>query len=119
MKEQSDHGYIKTEIIREKIRKDDIKKDNMKDPKFQKYYFIETFLQYPSLTYNEILVSLVNKFEPKKIYYTSKNFSFYKTKKNKPYIYPKSKKDILNEIKLYEKNLLSCYLKYRDIQTGN
>lgn len=72
----------------------------MKD-KFQKYYFTETFLHYPSLSYNEKLVSLVSKFEPEKIYYTSKNFNYYKMKKNKSYIYSKNKLELLNEIKLY------------------
>jgi len=34
----------------------------MKNHDYQKYYFIVTFLQYPTLSYNEILLSLIKKF---------------------------------------------------------
>ena len=42
----------------------------MKDPKFKKYYFIESYLQYPTLNYNEILLNLIHQYELTKIYYT-------------------------------------------------
>ena len=80
---------MKTQIIKDKINKDTVRKEEMKEKKFQKYYFAETHSKYPSISYNEILLSLVNKYEVKKIYYTSKQFSNYKTKLNMEYIYSK------------------------------
>ena len=49
------HNYIQEEIIRKKIGNKKATLDETKDPKFQKYYFIESYSQYPSLNYNEIL----------------------------------------------------------------
>jgi len=71
---------LKSQIIKDKINKDTVTNKEMKQPTFQKYYFTETHSKYPSLSYNEILVSLVNKYEVPKIYYTSKQFSNNKTK---------------------------------------
>ena len=51
---------MKSQIIKDKINKDTVTKKEMKQPTFQKYYFTETHSKYPSLSYNEILVSLVN-----------------------------------------------------------
>ena len=113
------HNYLKSQIIKDKINKDIVTKEEMKEPEFQKYYFTETHSKYPSLSYNEILVSLVNKFEVQKIYYTSQKFSNYKTKLNRAYIYSKNNIDKLNDIKLFGKNLLICYMKFKDIQTDN
>ena len=110
---------MKSSKIKEKINKDTVTKEEMKESTFKKYYFTETHSKYPSLSYNEILVSLVNKYEVPKVYYTSKQFSNYKTKLNREYIYSKKNKDKLDDIKLFGKNLLICYMKFKDIQTDN
>lgn len=80
---------MKSQIIKDKINKDKVTKEEIKEPTFQKYYFTKTHSKYPLLSYNEILVSLVNKYEVSKIYHTSKQFSNYKTKLNRAYIYSK------------------------------
>ena len=46
------HNYIKEQIIIEKIKQNKVSNEEMKNPLFQKFYFLETFLNYPHLTYN-------------------------------------------------------------------
>ena len=95
------HNYLKEQLIKDKINKDIANKDEMKEPLFQKYYFTETHSKYPSLFYNEILVSSANKYEVPKIHYTSNQFSNYKSKLCRAYIYSKKNLDKLNDIKLF------------------
>ena len=70
IEDYENHNYIQEGIIRKKIRNKETTLDEMKDPKFKKYYFIESYLQYPTLNYNEILLNLIHQYELTKIYYT-------------------------------------------------
>jgi len=90
----------------------------MKNHDYQKYYFIETFLQYPTLSNNEILLSLIKKFELRTISYTKDQFSKFKKELNQKHIYNRTINEILNEIKLYGKHLLLCNMNYNDIQVN-
>ena len=72
-------NYIQEEIIRKKIRNKETILDEMKDPKFQKYNFIKSYLQNPTLNYNEILINLIHQYELTKISYTKAQFSKYKS----------------------------------------
>ena len=63
------------EKIRNKIRSNAATTEDMKDIKFQKIFFIETFLNFPTLNYNEIALSLVNKYNIKPIKFTPSQFS--------------------------------------------
>ena len=72
----------------------------MNDQEYQKYFFIDTYLQYPSLNYNEIMLNLVKKYEIKKILYSKSQFSKFKYDYNQKYIYNKNIKERLNDIKL-------------------
>lgn len=62
----------------------------MKNHNYQKYYFIETFLKYPTISYNKILLSLIKKFELRTISYTKVQFSKFKTELNQKYIYSRT-----------------------------
>ena len=90
----------------------------MNDQEYQKYFFIDTYLQYPSLNYNEIMLNLVKKYEIKKILYSKSQFSKFKYDYNQKYIYNKNIKERLNDIKLYGKNLLICNMNYIDFNTN-
>lgn len=70
--------------IRDKIIKNDIKPDEMKEYLYQKIYFEESFKQYLTMTYNQILLSLIEKYKVKKIEYNNKNFSVFKNSLKKP-----------------------------------
>ena len=50
----------------------------MKNFDFQKMYFIEVHSQYPTLNCNQILLSLINKYEVDKIIFTNSQFSNFK-----------------------------------------
>ena len=112
------HNYIQDEIIRKKIKNKEATLEEMKDPKFQKHYFIESYLQYPTLNYNEILINLIHQYELTKISYSKAQFSKFKSELNKRYIYNRTINERLNDIKLYSKNLLLCHMYYNDIQTN-
>ena len=89
----------------------------MNSNEYQKMFFIETYSNYPILNYNQILISLVKKYEVNKIIYTSNQFSNYKANLKKINLFDKNIYERLNDIKLKGKNLLSCFIKYKDIQT--
>ena len=111
------HNYAKTEIIRNKIRNNTATTDDMKDSLFQKIYFIETFLNYPTLSYNEIAICLVNKYNIEEIKFSPSQFSKAKYDIIKKQIFNKTNSERINEIKLFGKDLLFANIKYRDIQT--
>ena len=58
----------------------------MNNHDYQKYYFIETFLQYSILSYIEILLSLIKKLELRTISYTKAQFSKFKTELSQKYL---------------------------------
>ena len=93
------HIYFQQEIIRKKIRNKEATLNEIKGPKFQKYNFIESYLQNPTLNYNEILINLIHQYELTKISYTKDQFSKYKNELNKKYIYNKSINGRINDIK--------------------
>ena len=93
------HIYFQQEIIRKKIRNKEATLNEIKGPKFQKYIFIESYLQNPTLNYNEILINLIHQYELTKISYTKDQFSKYKNELNKKYIYNKSINGRINDIK--------------------
>ena len=111
------HNYVKSEIIREKIHNNSATNEEMNSYEYQKMFFIETFSNYPTLNYNQILISLVKKYEVNKIIYTSNQFSNYKANLKKINLFDKNINERLNDIKLKGNNLLSCFIKYKDIQT--
>ena len=55
----------------------------MEDPNYQKLYFTETYIQYPTLTYNEIVLNIINKFDISHISYTPNQFNVFKSKYKK------------------------------------
>ena len=81
--------------------------------------FIETYSNYPTLNSNQILISLIKQYEFNKIIYITNQFSNYKANLKKINLFDKSIYEKLNDIKLKGKNLLSCFIKYKDIQTQN
>ena len=109
------HNYVKSDIFREKINNNIATNEEMKEFEFQKSFFIETYSKYPTLSYNQILISLVKKYEINKIIYTSTQFSICKANLKKIHLYNKSIYDRLNDIKLKGINLLSYFIKYKDI----
>ena len=87
----------------------------MEDYLHQKIYFQETYLQYPNLNYNQILVNICEKFNLKKISYTCQNFNVFKSNYQKKIYNNKSIDEKLSNIKLYGKILLKCNMIYYDI----
>ena len=63
-------------------------------------YFIETYFQYPTLNYNQILISLIKKYEINKIIYTSTQFSNYKANLKKNKLFDNSVSERLGGMKL-------------------
>ena len=60
--EYEQHNYVQEEIIMNKIKSNNVTSDEMKEFKYQKFFFINTFINYPTLNYNEIAINLVNPF---------------------------------------------------------
>ena len=81
--------------------------------------FIEIYSKCPTLNYKHILMPLIKKYEVNKIIYTSNQFSNYKANLKKINLFDKLIYERLNDIKLKGKNLLSCFIKYKDIKTQN
>ncbi len=44
----------------------------MKEYRFQKIYFMKTYIQYPSLIYNQIMLGMLDKYRIKNIKFTNK-----------------------------------------------
>ena len=57
------HNYAQEEIIYNKIKSNNVTSEEMKEFKYQKFFFINTFINYPTLNYNEIAINLVNPFD--------------------------------------------------------
>ena len=51
----------------------------MKNTLFQKFYFLDTFLNYPHLTYNQIDLNIIEKYNLKKLSFTNNSFNIMKT----------------------------------------
>ena len=81
-----DHNYIKEKIIKDKIKKNTVTTEEMEDYLHQKIYFQESYIDYPTLTYNQIAINLVEKYEVKKLVYTYQNFNVFKSTYNKKFI---------------------------------
>ena len=84
---------------------------------YQKIYFQETFIQYPTVNYNnynQILLSLVEKYNVKKVVYNHQNFSVLKNDLNKKNFSNISIEEKLDNIKLLGKKLMNCKLEYID-----
>ena len=64
-------------------------------------------------------MSLIKKYETEKIIFTSDQFSNYKNNLKKLNLFDKSISERLDNIKLKGKNLLTCFMKYKDIQSQN
>ena len=77
-------------------------------------YFEETFKQYPTRTYNQILLSLSEKYNFKKIEYNNKNFSVFKNSLKKAQYTNLKIDEKLDNIKLLGKKLMVCKLEYVD-----
>ena len=82
----------------------------MKEPKFQKFYFIETF----TLNYNEIAICLVNKYNVEQIKFTPSQSCKCKYDILKKQIFNRPNAERIKEIKLFVKNLLISNIKYKD-----
>ena len=80
------HNYIIESKSKEKIAKNQATYEEIKEYQYQKIYFMETFYQYPSLSYNQILLNLVEKYNIKNIKFTNKNFNVCKSIYQKKYI---------------------------------
>ena len=86
----------------------------MENTLYQKIFFNETYIQYPSLSYNEILLNLVDKYGITKINYSPNQFNVFKSLYNKKiYIY-NNIEEKLDNIKLKGKKLMNCKLEYID-----
>ena len=77
------HNYVKEKIIKDKFKNNQINSENIREHLYQKIYFTETYLQYPNLTYNEILLNMIEKYEVGKITFTPNQFNVFKSNYNK------------------------------------
>ena len=55
----------------------------MEDELYQKIYFQEIYSTYPNMTYNQIVLNLVEKFSIKNIKYSLNSFNVFKSNSNK------------------------------------
>ena len=88
----------------------------MEDAFHQKIYFQYTFSTYPTLSYNQIVLNLVEKYNVKKIHYNLNSFNVFKTNFNKKKFVNKSVEEKLRDIKLYCKNLCISKFEYLDVK---
>ena len=72
-----DHNYIKEIYIKEKF----------KGSLYQKIDFTETYIQYPTLSYNEIILTLIDKFDVEHIKYTPNQINLFKSNYRKKIIW--------------------------------
>ena len=109
-----EHNYVQESIIKEKFKNNLVTKIEMKNTLYQKIFFNETYIQYPSLLYNKILLNLVDKYGITKINYSPNQFNAFKSLYNKKiYIY-NNIEEKLDNIKLKGKKLMNCKLEYID-----
>jgi len=66
------------------------------------------------MNYNQILLSLVEKYNVKKVVYNHQNFSVFKNDLNKKNFSIMSIEENLDNIKLLGKKLMNCKLEYID-----
>ena len=88
----------------------------MKNPLYQKIFFTETYIDYPRLTYNEILLNFWEYYEIEKIIFTPNQFNVFKSNHNKKKFFNNNIYQKLDNIKLHGKNLLKCKMDYIDIK---
>ena len=91
----------------------------MKNPLYQKIFFTETYIDYPRLTYNEILLNLLEHYELEKITFTPNKFNVFKSNYNKKKFFNNNIYQKLDNIKLHGKNLLKFKMDYIDIDIKN
>ena len=77
------------------------------------------YIQYPSLTYNQILINIFEKFNLKRISYTYQNFNVFKSNYNKKIYTNKNIDEKLNSIKLFGKCLLKSKMTYYDVNNND
>ena len=109
-----EHNYSKNIIIQNKIRNKTATLEEMKEKIFQKYYFIESFMNYPTLNYNEIAINLVNNYEIEKILFTNAEFSKFKNEYYKKKYFNQDINERIENIKLFNKKLLYANIGYKD-----
>ena len=80
----------------------------MKNSLYQKIFFTETYIDYPTLTYNEILLNLLEHYELEKITFIPNQFNVFKSNYNKKKFFNNNIYQKLDNIKLHGKNLLNC-----------
>ena len=79
------------------------------DPLFQNVYFLETFLNYPQLTYNQIALNIIEKYNLIKMSFTNNSFNVMESNYYKKKYFNKNIEDILNEINIQSK----AFMKYK------
>lgn len=86
----------------------------MEDALYQKIYFQEIYSTYLTMTYNQIVLNIVDKFNTKKIKYSLNSFNVFKSNLNKKKFNNKNIDEKLKEIKLYGKPIYAWKLEYID-----
>jgi hypothetical protein len=113
--EYENHNYVKEKLIKERINRNEIDEKDMSEYLYQKIYFKETYAQYPTMRYNQILLSMIEKYKVKKVLYNNNNFNVFKNAIKKKQYNNLTIEDKLDNIKLLGKELMISKLEYIDI----
>lgn len=111
-----EHNYAKNYYIYKKIEKNDIIEYDMKKASFQEQYFKYIYLNFRTLTYNDILVLIFEKYNVKEIYYTLTKFNNFKSNINKVLKKKHINYDYLNKIELNGIKLLLANFQFIDTE---
>ena len=109
-----EHNYIKEKNIYEKIEYNQITEEEMNNLIYQKQYLKYMYLNYPTISYNDISLKLSEKYNIKKCYFTLKQFNNFKNNYNRKIINKQFNYNYLNEIKLNNKKLLKSCMVFED-----
>ena len=113
-----EHNYIKEKNIYEKIENNKISEEKMNNL-IIKQYFKYMYLNYPTISYNNILLKLLEQYNNKKCYFTLKQFNTFKNNYNRKIINKQFNYIYLNEIKFNNKKLLKSFMVFEDKNENN
>ena len=109
-----EHNYIKSKIALEKIKSKNVDEDIIESPLYQSTYFKYMTDLHPSLTYDDIVLELIDRFKVKQIKFSKSQFSNFKNRKKEKINIEYYQVERFKNLKLYEVPLQKLYMEYYD-----
>ena len=114
-----EHNYVKEKISIDKIKSGEATSYDMTKDIYQAAYFNYMKDLHPSLSYDNILLELIDKYKVKEIKYSKKQFVNSQNRKKEKINLELYNEERLSNIKLYDSFLQNIYFKYYDENTKN